>query len=80
MFSYNLQHPANLNPTTQINEVLSFEFQLMSSFDSRIMCQNVAFGRKGLSIILRFLKLAQASFRSYKKITRKQIEIHTAIS
>ena len=44
------------------------------------MCLNVAFGRKGLSIILRFWKLPRVSFWLYKKISKNQIEKHIAIS
>ena len=36
------------------------------------MCLNVAFGYKGLSIILRFWKLPRISFWSYKKITESK--------
>ena len=44
-----------------------FEFQLISSIDRRIMCLNVAFGRKGLSMILPFWKLPRITFSSHKK-------------
>ena len=44
------------------------------------MSLNVALGRKGLSMILRFLKLLRVSFWSYEKTSKKQIEKHVAIS
>ena len=58
----------------------NFEFQLIPSLDHRIMCLSVAFGPKGLRLIVRFSKLPRVSLWSYEKIVRKQVEKHIAIS